>query len=90
MCVCLTVVSTFVLLWLPYLVHNVMVLAGQYKPLDGNTFTDVVEAIALLNAIIDPVLFLWLSKETKKEFRVVIGSISERTSSEIHSRSTEI
>merc|ERR1712142_1024286 len=47
--VCFAIVASFVMFWLPYLVHNIMFLTGLYKPDGDKVFTEVVEHVALLN-----------------------------------------
>ena len=67
--VCFAIVASFVLLWLPYLIHNIMALANVYQPSAHKLFTKFVEHFALLNAIVDAVLFIWISREMKRELR---------------------
>ena len=88
--VCLATVSTFVLLWLPYLVFYLLALINIDLLMHLQEISHVVEFIAQLNSIADPISFIWLSKETKKEFRMVIRSIYERESSASNSRSVEM
>jgi len=67
--VCFSIVASFVIFWLPYLVHNVLALLDIYQTGADKLFTKFVEHFALLNAIVDVVLFVWLSREMKKELR---------------------
>ena len=79
--VCFAIVLSFVICWLPYLTHNLLAIVGVYKPSGDKTFTKVVEHIAFLNSLVDAVLFIWLSREPKKElaraFRNVFSCCEE-------------
>ena len=65
--VCIVVVSSFVLLWLPFVVHDVLHLLGRYQPADGKTFTVIVEHIGFSNSFVDVLLFVWLNNGVKNE-----------------------
>ena len=65
--VCFAVVISFVILWFPYLVHNLLVITGLYYQSAEKLFTKVVGHVVLLNSIGDAILFVWLSRDTKKE-----------------------
>ena len=73
--VCFAIVLSFVIFWLPYLTHNLLAIVGVYKPSAEKTFTKVVEHVAFLNSLVDAVLFIWLSRETKKELVKVFRKI---------------
>ena len=67
--VSLSIVLSFVVLWSPFFVHNLLVLTRVYVPGNRKLFTQIVEHVALLNCIVDPVLFVVLSKDVKRELR---------------------
>jgi len=62
---CVTIVASYVLLWLPFLTHNILSLGGIYRPDGEKMFTQSVEIFALSNAIVDPMLFVAFHKEMK-------------------------
>ena len=76
--VCFAIVFSFVIFWLPYLIHNLLAIVGVYKPSGEKTFTKVVEHIAFLNSLVDAVLFIWLSREPKKELARVFRNVFSR------------
>ena len=65
--VCLLIVVTFVLCWFPYLVHDILTLANIYEPSNDKPFTMIVEVIALCNSGLDPVFYVLLNKNVKRE-----------------------
>lgn len=67
--VCLSLVSSFVVLWFPYLLHNFLVFAGKYKANNNAPFTRIVVQIALLNSLLDPIFFVLFRRDVKREFR---------------------
>ena len=70
--VCFAIVFSFVFLWLPYLVHNVMVLANRHEPCgkEGvSTFTRGVFQTALVNSLLDPILFVAFRRDMKKALK---------------------
>ena len=79
--VCFAVTGSFFLLWAPYLVHNLMLLTSVYKPkIDGEDFTKVVDHIAYLHSIVDPITFIWLSNAAKKEIKKLVTTCTQRQS----------
>jgi hypothetical protein len=67
--VCLAVVMSFIILWLPLLIHNVMVLIKVYKPASGKLFTKIVLHVACFNSLVDPLLYLCFRKNVKQRLR---------------------
>ena len=67
--VCLLIVVTFVLCWFPHLVHDILTLANIYEPSNDKPFTMIVEVIALCNSGLDPVFYVLLNKNVKREIR---------------------
>ena len=65
--VCLLIVMTFVLCWFPYLVHDILTLANIYEPSSDKAFTMIVEVIALCNSGLDPIFYVLLNKNVKRE-----------------------
>ena len=66
--VCLFIVLSFLLLWFPCFVHNIALLVRGYKKIEIK-FTLWVELIAIFNSLVDPVLFVILRKDVKKELK---------------------
>ena len=63
--VCLAIVSSFLICWLPYFVHNILALLDVYRPQSLKAFTIVAEQLALLNGLLDPVLFVLLAQDAR-------------------------
>lgn len=72
--VCVTIVSSFVILWFPFFIHNITSLVGITEANGNNYFTRIVVQIALLNSLFDPVLFVMFKKDIKKEIRKIFRS----------------
>ena len=83
--VCFAIVSTFILLWFPFLIHNSLDIIGLYRPSHVKPFTNVIVHLALLNSIVDVLLYVWLSREAKKEligvFRTTFKGSKDRNRS---------
>ncbi|XP_066927083.1 G-protein coupled receptor 12-like [Clytia hemisphaerica] len=73
---CIAIVATFCLLWLPYLLHNVLFLGNVYVVGRSKLFSELVLFVASLNSIIDPVIFIWFNRDLKSE----LWSFKERNS----------
>lgn len=64
--VCMSIVTTFLLLWLPFLVHNVLLLTqGDVD----KAFQRGTETVVLVNTVIDPWLFIIFRRDVKDEIR---------------------
>ena len=63
---CITIVGSYLLLWLPFLIHNLMCIGGYYIADGRRLFSQLVEIVALSNAIVDQMLFVAFHKEVKK------------------------
>jgi len=70
MITCLAITLTYVLLWLPYLVHNILILRKSYiltDQLSGFTFSVVF--VGMLNGIADPIILMLSNRDVKKLVR---------------------
>lgn len=76
-----SIVLSFIILWMPYFIHNILSLTAIYVPSHSKTFTKSVEHIALVNSFIDPILFIAFSKDIKKEFKKIAKMIQSEKSS---------
>lgn len=84
--VCFVLVGSFVVLWFPFLVHNVLTLCGVYVADSNKTTTRVVVQIAFLNSVLDPVLYVFFRKDVKREIaNVFCARIDRRGRAETHS-----
>ena len=83
--VCFAVVISFVLLWFPFLIHDILTLENIYTPNYGKTFTFVVEVFALCNSGLDPIIYAILNKKVKREVLLVIGKYGLLKRKEKHS-----
>ena len=79
--VCITIVSSFVVLWSPLLVSNAMLLYNAYYFIDGHLvvgsssmliFMRVAEHMAVFNSAADSILFVWLSKDVQAEMKHIL------------------
>ena len=61
--VCLALVISFIILWLPLSVHNVLVLAKAYTPANEKWFTKVVFHVGFLNSLADPIIYVCLRND---------------------------
>ena len=84
--VCIVVVFSFVLLWLPFMVHDILHLIGRYQPADGKLFTMIVEHVGYSNSFIDAIVFVWLHKDTKKELKMLLFCKNTTTSGSVRQR----
>ena len=73
--VCLAIVVSFVLLWAPYLVHNILLLKNGRMKLSTilqGQFEHVAVVIALVNPMVDPLFFIIFRKDVKRELKRLI------------------
>lgn len=73
--VCFSVVFSFVLFWMPYCIHDILELTRLYVADNENLFDIIVEQLALLNSLTDPIIFVFLSIPTRNEIRRLINSL---------------
>lgn len=76
--ICIGIVISFVLLWFPFLVHNIMVLLGHYTPKCNKIFTIVSVQLGLLHCLVEPFLYICFHKDAKVELK---NSIRKSTGS---------
>ena len=65
--VCIAMSSSFVLCWLPYFIHDVLVLLNKFRK--HEVFTECVERVALLDSLLHPIFFVVLRGDIKKEVK---------------------
>ena len=70
---CVAIVTSFSVLWLPYLVHNAIVLGHTHEAERHSLFSQTVLIISSLNSIADPLIFIWLNRDIKHELRSKFG-----------------
>lgn len=63
--VCFSLVLSFILLWLPFSIHNAMVLSHLYKPSAEKFFTKAVFNVGCFNSLVDPILYICFRKDMK-------------------------
>ena len=66
---CFAIIISFVVLWCPYFVHNMMAILTIYTPSRDKVFTRAVVHIAWFNSLVDPALYICFNKNTKKVLR---------------------
>lgn len=66
--VCLSIVTSFFVFWMPYFVHGVLVLVVGYQDVDIR-LTICIELIAFANSATDPILFVMFRKDARKELK---------------------
>lgn len=77
---CVAIVISFCVLWLPYLVHNAMVLGYIHHAERGELFSEVVLIVASLNSLADPLIFVWFNRDLKHEIVGAFRRNSTRSS----------
>ena len=82
--VCFALVITFISFWIPYLIHDILELA-HIQFINSEAFEVAVEQIALLNSLVDPILFVVFSKRLRNELYLLTRKI---TTNSDNSRST--
>lgn len=70
--VCLSIVISFLVLWMPYFIHGAMLLVSGYGLIEEK-FTKCVEVVAFANSIADPLLFVMFRKDARKEAKRVFS-----------------
>lgn len=68
--ICFAVVISFILFWMPYCIHDILELLEINIKVNHYLHT-VVEQLALLNSLTDPIIFTFLSISTHKEIKVL-------------------
>lgn len=77
--ICFAVVFSFILFWMPYCFHDILELADiNIIAKKHYSFHTIVEHLALLNSVSDPIIFTFLSIPTRKEIRLLWESINCR------------
>ena len=78
--VCLAVVASFVVCWIPYFIHNVLTLSNTFRPGSKKAFTIFAEQFSLLNSLLDPIIFVILSRDTKSLIKSLCGKSDDKES----------
>ena len=73
--VCLSAVLSFIILWLPLLIHNGMVLTQFYIPENNKMFTKIAFGTGSMNAIVDPIVYICFRKEVRKKLATLLRNI---------------
>ena len=68
--ICFSLVLSFIVLWAPILVHDVLILVGYEVSFK---FTRVAEHTALMNPIVDGIFYLCLYKKAQTELKSVLN-----------------
>ena len=63
------IIATFLVLWTPFLVQNVIAVRDKQMPSYDNSFTFAAVFVALLNGIADPIIMTVFNKDVKKLIR---------------------
>lgn len=78
--ICFALVVSFILLWLPYLIRQLLLLLRVYDPMiHGNGFSDIAVFIGHSNSLIDPLTFIYLSSPLKRLVKLIFTKKSART-----------
>ena len=65
----MVIIATFLVLWLPFLVQNILAIIRNVIPNYNNTFTFAAVFIAMLNGIADPIILIVFNKDVKELIR---------------------
>lgn len=66
---CFAIIMSFIVLWCPYLVHNILVLLRMYEPSSERVFTRCVVHFAWCSSLVDPALYICFNRSAKKELK---------------------
>jgi len=69
--VCFVLVSSFIVLWFPYFIHNILTISGVYEADSNKTATRILVQVAFLNSVLDPIFFVLFRKDVKKEVQTI-------------------
>ena len=75
--VCFSFILSFVISWLPLFLHNVMALVEEYKPSHKKLFTKVVVRMAMLNSLLDPLLYICFNRDVKRELKMIFTKMKK-------------
>ena len=78
MYVCVCVVMSFVVAWFPYFVRNILYLHGGFSAI-SDEFAHIAEMFALLNLIMDPLLFVFFRRDVKMMFKKFLRPYQEQS-----------
>lgn len=70
--VCFSIIFSFVITWLPLFIHNAMFLLKIYRPAPSKTFTQIVVRLAMVNSLLDPLLYFCFNKDLKHELKLIL------------------
>ena len=63
------IIVTYLVLWLPYLVQNIIAIRENKTPSYNNAFTFAAVFVALLNGIVDPFIVIFFNRDVKELVR---------------------
>ena len=77
---CLMIVSSFIVLWLPFLIRNIMMMLSpttryMLTPGQANLMSMFVVMLTNLNALVDPIIFVVFNKHLRKELVRTVNSL---------------
>lgn len=79
--VCFTIVATYVILWFPFFLRNLLLLTKIYNPaVHGPLLTQVALYIGATNSLADPLTFVFLSVSVMSEIKRVASSLTYKKS----------
>lgn len=80
--VCHAIVLSFLVFWLPYFFHDILLLKN--KPVKLNReLTACVEVLSVANSITNPIFFVLFRKDAKKELRRLLKRVRARPSNTV-------
>ena len=80
--VCITIVLSFVMLWFPFFIHNILALLNLYAPRNNKVFTIVAVQIGLLHSMLGPLLYVLFQRDAKVELRKSLNRARNSATSE--------
>lgn len=76
--VCFAVVFSFLVLWSPFLVHNILAITNSYHPSMEQAFSEIVGHIGMLNSLVDGMLLIWLNRDINKEVMRFVKTLFQK------------
>jgi len=80
---CLVVIGSFIVLYTPSLIHNVM--EAWFRSTLSDAFTTSFIVIALMNGIVDPLIYVMFNSEIKSE---IVNSLPVLKKKKVHSKNS--